>query len=35
VHFNLLNTLETGAGLPCLIHACDKSAYPMSDLFAR
>jgi hypothetical protein len=34
-HFNLLNTLETGFGLPCLNHACDKTAYPMSDLFSR
>jgi len=34
-HFNLLNTLETGFGLPCLNHACDTTAEPMSDLFAK
>lgn len=32
-HFNLLNTIETGLGLPCLNHACDSTAYTMSDLF--
>ncbi len=31
--FNLLYTLESAFGLPCLNHACDASAYPMSDLF--
>jgi hypothetical protein len=34
-HFNLLNTLESAFGLPCLNHACDSSAYAMSDLFQR
>jgi hypothetical protein len=34
-HFNLLNTMELGFGLPCLNHACDKTAYPMTDLFAK
>jgi hypothetical protein len=34
-HFNLLNTLETGFGLPCLNHACDAASFPMSDLFAK
>ena len=34
-HFNLLNTLEMGFGLPCLNHACDKNAYPMSDMFSK
>lgn len=32
-HFNLLNSLETGFGLPCLNHACDAMASVMSDLF--
>jgi phosphatidylinositol-3-phosphatase len=34
-HFSLLNTLETGFGLPCLNHACDTSAHVMEDLFAK
>jgi hypothetical protein len=33
--FSLLKTMEAGFGLPCLNHACDKSAEVMSDLFAR
>lgn len=32
-HFSLLRTIEGGLGLPCLNHACDESATPMSDLF--
>ena len=34
-HFNLLNTLETAFGLPCLNHACDAESYVMSDLFGN
>ena len=34
-HFNLLNTLESAFGLPCLNHACDPSAFPMADMFQR
>lgn len=34
-HFSLLNTLETGFGLPCLNHACDSTARPMDDLFGK
>ena len=34
-HFSLLHTLEEGFGLPCLNHACDKSARLMDDLFGR
>jgi hypothetical protein len=32
-HFSLLKTLESGFGLPCLNHACDKDVAVMSDLF--
>ncbi|HET9112350.1 MAG TPA: alkaline phosphatase family protein [Burkholderiales bacterium] len=32
-HFSLLKTLETGFGLPCLNHACDKNVKVMDDLF--
>jgi len=34
-HFDLLNTIETGLGLPCLNHACDATTTVMSDLFAK
>lgn len=34
-HFALLKTLETGFGLDCLNHACDKNVATMNDLFAR
>ena len=34
-HFSMLKTLETGFGLDCLNHACDKNVATMSDLFAR
>ena len=33
-HFSLLKTLESGFGLPCLNHACDKDVAVMSDLFS-
>jgi len=32
-HFSLLATIESGFGLPCLNHACDKSSTVMNDLF--
>ena len=31
--FSLLRSIESGFGLPCLNHACDKSVKTMSDLF--
>jgi hypothetical protein len=34
-HFNLLNTIEFGFQLPCLNHACDRSAFLMNDLFGN
>ncbi len=33
-HFSLLKSLESGFGLPCLNHACDKDVNAMTDLFA-
>lgn len=32
-HFSLLKSIESGLGLPCLNHACDKSTAVMKDLF--
>jgi hypothetical protein len=32
-HFSLLRSIESGLGLPCLNHACDRSTNVMSDLF--
>ena len=34
-HFSLLKSLESGFGLPCLNHACDKTVDVMTDLFAE
>jgi hypothetical protein len=31
--FSLLRSIESGFGLPCLNHACDKGVKTMSDLF--
>ncbi len=31
--FSLLKSLESGFGLPCLNHACDKDVNVMRDLF--
>jgi hypothetical protein len=33
-HFSLLKSLESGFGLRCLNHACDKDVEVMADLFA-
>jgi phosphatidylinositol-3-phosphatase len=33
-HFSLLKSIESGLGLPCLNHACDRSVAVMSDLFS-
>ncbi len=33
--FSLLKSMEAGFGLPCLNHACDKSADVMTDLFSK
>jgi len=33
-HFSLLKTLESGFGLDCLNHACDKNVQVMSDMFS-
>lgn len=32
-HFSLLKSVESGLGLPCLNHACDKDTHVMADLF--
>jgi phosphatidylinositol-3-phosphatase len=32
-HFSLLKSIESGLGLPCLNHACDRNVNVMSDLF--
>jgi hypothetical protein len=32
-HFSLLKSIESGLGLPCLNHACDRNVQVMSDLF--
>ena len=33
-HYSLLKSIESGLGLPCLNHACDKDVLVMSDLFS-
>lgn len=33
-HFSLLKSIESGLGLRCLNHACDRSVNVMSDLFS-
>jgi hypothetical protein len=33
-HFSLLKSLESGFGLRCLNHACDKDVEVMADLFS-
>ena len=32
-HFSLLKSIESGLGLRCLNHACDRNVHVMSDLF--